>query len=112
MVSASRINFPLQLVIVIVASALSAMGSVWAIQAGLRSDIRDIHTQIEGQAETDKVQRELDDERLSRQSEKQQMANDTLRATVDTIQREQRLMQIEFQNFRESVLAIQQGRTR
>ena len=106
-VNASRIAVPLQLVIVILGAALAAALSVWTIEAGLRSDVRNLATQMEGQAREAKLERQLDESNAARQAEKLQVASDALRATVETIQREQRLMQIEMQNFRESVLTMQ-----
>ena len=50
------------------------------------------------QVETAKVQRTLDEERMSRAADKQQAANESLRVTVDTIQRELRLLQIDVKN--------------
>lgn len=48
---ASRLTFPLQLVIVIVTATLTASGVVWAERSGqqeLRSDVRDIKTAMDG----------------------------------------------------------------
>lgn len=110
-VNVSKLTLPIHFVVPIIVVVLAVAGAVWAMESGSRSDLRDLSTQIAGQMETAKVQRQLDDERLARQAEKQQLALDALKATVETIQREQRLMQIEFQNFRESVLSMQ-GRAR
>lgn len=46
-VDASKLSFPLQLVIMIA----SALAAVWASQYGLRSDVRDILTRMELQAQ-------------------------------------------------------------
>jgi hypothetical protein len=99
---ASRLSFPLPLTISAVVFAVSIAAGVWKIA----SDVRDIGTRFEGQAEAMRIQRDLDKERLERSAEKAQANIDSLKSTVDTIQKEQRLMQIEFQNFRESVLNI------
>jgi hypothetical protein len=52
---ASKLTFPIQLLILIVSSAVAASGAVWAQNAyqrsemlGLRSDVRDIKTTMEG----------------------------------------------------------------
>lgn len=100
---ASKLNFPLPLTITAVVFAVSIGGAVWTIS----SDVRDISTRIDGQVEAARIQRDLDKERLERAAEKAQASTDALKTTVDTIQKEQRLMQIEFQNFRESVLNMQ-----
>jgi hypothetical protein len=97
---ASKLSFPLPLTISAVVFAVSIAAGVWKIA----SDVRDIGTRFEGQAESMKIQRDLDKERLERSAEKSQANIDSLKSTVDTIQKEQRLMGIEFQNFRESVL--------
>jgi len=51
---ASRLTFPLQLVVIIVSSVMAASGAVWAQNVyqrqemlGLRSDVRDIKTTME-----------------------------------------------------------------
>jgi len=112
--SALNVSFPLQLVIFIAVGVAGAVSGNWvmrsgdqAAQAQTQSDVRNIGTMIAGQNDTAKVQRELDKERSDRAAEKAQANIDALRATVDSIQKEQRLMQVEFQNFRESVLAMQ-----
>lgn len=57
---ASRLTFPLQLVVVIVGGILSAAISGWAFSSGIResqlemqSDIRDMRTRLEMQAQID-----------------------------------------------------------
>lgn len=107
----TKLTFPIQLVIVIVAAAISASGAVWAIQSGLRSDVRNLATEMAAQAREAKLERQIDEKEAVRQAEKLQVASDALKATVDAIKAEQRLMQIEMQNFRESVLTMQ-GRPR
>lgn len=112
--NASNLSFPLQMVIYIAVGVAGAVSGNWimrsgdqAAQAQTQSDVRNIGTMISGQNDTAKVQRELDKERSDRAAEKAQANIDALRSTVDSIQKEQRLMQVEFQNFRESVLAMQ-----
>lgn len=110
----SKLSFPIQMVIFIAVGVAGAVSGNWvmrsgdqAAQAQTQSDVRNIATMISGQNETAKVQRELDKERTDRAAEKSQANIDALKTTVETIQKEQRLMQIEFQNFRESVLSMQ-----
>lgn len=50
---ASRLSFPLQLVILLVTTVLSVAGSQWATTYNLRSDVRDILTRQESQAKLD-----------------------------------------------------------
>ena len=112
--NALNLSLPIQVVIYITVGVAGAVSGNWimrsgdqAAQAQTQSDVRNIGTMIAGQNDTAKVQRELDKERSDRAAEKAQANIDALRATVDSIQKEQRLMQVEFQNFRESVLAMQ-----
>ena len=65
---ASRLSFPIQIVIAIVVSAVSASATIWAVQArnsqtqaAMSSDIRDILTRMEGQAKLDESTRRLQD---------------------------------------------------
>lgn len=112
--NASSLSFPIQMVIFIAVGVAGTVSGNWvmrsgnqAAQAQTQSDVRNIATMIAGQAETAKVQRQLDRERSERLTEKSQAKIDSLAITVEAIQKEQRLMQIEFQSFRESVLTMQ-----
>jgi hypothetical protein len=109
-VPVGRLSFPLQMVVGAVFATATILGGFWVVTSGLRSDVRNINTLMEAQAEKSRLQRDLDRERLERAAEKQQAQNDAVKVTVDTIQKEQRLLQIEFQNFRQSMLTIQRSR--
>src|SRR5687768_7110013 len=52
---ATKLSFPLQLVIMLLGTMLAAAATVWTIEAGLRSDIRNLNTLMTAQAETVKV---------------------------------------------------------
>ena len=61
---ASRLTFPLQMVIVIVGGILATVGSFWIATSSLRSDVRDILTRMEFQANRDIDWRRLQEERV------------------------------------------------
>lgn len=85
---ASKLSFPLQIVVLIVSIA----GTIWASQYGLRSDVRDILTRMEAQGK-------LQDERmqtmretildLRRRVEMQEFAVRAVQETVNKIQVQQ-----------------------
>ena len=85
---ASKLSFPLQIVVLIV----SVSATIWASQYSLRSDVRDILTRMEAQGK-------LQDERmdtmretildLKRRVEMQEFAVRAVQATVDKIQVQQ-----------------------
>lgn len=86
---ASKLSFPIQLVIMM----LTAAGSIWASQYGLRSDVRDIRTRMEMQARIDEMQAKLIEERAA-----------GLRQAVEAMQRRQELQQYEIQGLKEAIL--------
>lgn len=60
---ASRLSFPLQLVIVIIGGIIATTGAFWVSTSALRSDVRDILTRMSMQADIDKTNAHLQDER-------------------------------------------------
>lgn len=88
---ASKLSFPLQLVIAI----LGVTGAIWASQYSLRSDVRDIRTRIELQESIDGAQIKLQEERAQQ-----------LRLDVQDMKRRQELQQFEIQSLKEMVLKL------
>ena len=88
---ASKLSFPLQLVIVI----LSATGAIWATQYGLRSDVRDIRTRMELQAQVDAERMKVQEERAAQ-----------MKSTIESMQRRQELQGYELQALKESILKL------
>lgn len=85
---ATNITFPMQLVILMIGSVVSATVGVYASQTTLRSDIRNITTRMELQAK-------IDEERQS-----------NLRGVIDELNRRQQLQQMEMQSLKESILSM------
>jgi hypothetical protein len=98
---ASRLSFPLQLVILIVSTVVAAGGSVWVSQAGLKSDVRNIVTTMEAQERVQAIQAKLQDERLT-----------SLREQMLSFQRRQELQQYELQGLKEVIIKLQNQGTR
>ena len=92
----SRLTFPLQLVILIASTAVTASLAIWGTQAGLRSDVRDIRTRAELQAEINQAQVKLADERAA-----------ALKEAMTAMQRRQELQQYEVQGLKEAILKLQ-----
>jgi len=95
----SRMTLSPGIVIGIVTAIVSIVGGQVASTWGLRSDIRDINTHMNAQADTDKSLRTLQDERAV-----------GLRNAVDEINKKQEQQQLEIQSLRETIL--NQRRTR
>lgn len=96
----SRLTFPLQLVIVIVAGVVSVYGATWAANWKQASDIRDMHTMME-------MQERVNVEKAKAQELRDTSLHDQLKAVQDQIsaaERRQELLRLEFQQLREQVL--------
>lgn len=63
MPDASKLSFPVQMVIAIVTGAIALYGALYGAQFTLRSDVRDIKTQQELQVKIQELQVKLQDER-------------------------------------------------
>lgn len=85
----SKMKLPLPLVAVVVGGVLSTVGGMWASTAGIRSDMRDIKTRMEMQAEVDRSR------------------NDNLRESVESMKRRQELQQMEIQGMKEIVMRLE-----
>ena len=80
------LRFPPQMVIAIITTVISIVGGIWLSTAAMRSDIRDIKTRMELQAELD------------------QARNENLRESVESMKRRQELQQYEIQSLKEAIL--------
>jgi TolA-binding protein len=88
---ASKLSFPLQLVIMIA----SALGAVWASQYGLRSDVRDILTRMEATAKIAEIQTKAQEDRMT-----------SLNNDINEMKRRLELQQMQYQQLRETVLEV------
>lgn len=86
---ASKLSFPLQLVIVIA----SALGAVWASQYGLRSDVRDILTRMDAASKISEIQTKVQEERVA-----------AINADINEMKRRLELVQLQYQQLRETML--------
>lgn len=64
-IDVSRLSLTLPMVAAIVSTAILVSGAQYISQADLRSDIRDIRTRMESQAEVRKLEKELLDAQLT-----------------------------------------------
>jgi hypothetical protein len=86
------------MVLAIVCSALTVGGGIWATNAGLRSDVRDILTRMELQAKIDDAQTKAQDNQIQMMGE-----------SIAAMQRRLELVQLQYQELREQLI---NGRTR
>lgn len=98
---ASRLTFPLQLVIMVAVTVLSCAATLWLGLSGLKSDVRDIRTRMEMATEISTRDAKLLEERLN-----------AVRETVTTLTREQRMQQLEVAQLKESILKMDSGMMR
>lgn len=108
-ITATNITFPAQVVMVMMASAISATVAVYASQATLRSDIRDIKTRMEGEAKAREAEALLLSSRAAADAKLQEERTQSIKVAVDAVQRQQQLQQYEFQALKETVLSMKGG---
>lgn len=96
---AARLSFPAQLVVTIVATALTVFGSVWVTQASLKSEVVSVKSDVRNVMTRMESQRELDAERSA-----------YVREALDALKRRQELQQYEIQALKETIMKLQNGR--
>ncbi len=89
----AQLRFSPAIVVFIVTTAVSISGGIWASTAGLREHMISIDARLATQAETEKANAKLLDERAA-----------TLRDAVAAIQRQQQLQAYEIQALKEAML--------
>lgn len=95
---ASKLTFPLQIVIVIIGGIIATTGAFWVSTSALRSDVRDILTRMEMQ------QRGEADKAIALHEQ-----FTTLGAQISATERRQELLRLEFEKLREEVLFKDKG---
>jgi hypothetical protein len=90
------LRFPIQVVILIVTTSVTAAVTIWSSQYWLRSEVRDILTRMEMQVRVEDAQRKLQEERAM-----------ALKAAVDAMHKELRMTQYDVQGLKETVLKLQ-----
>jgi uncharacterized membrane protein YgaE (UPF0421/DUF939 family) len=88
-----KMRFSARVVVALVAGGISIAVGIYASTYGLRSDVRDILTTMESQKQLEDVNQKLTDER-----------SESLRKSIDAIDRRQQLQQIEIQELKEMFL--------
>jgi uncharacterized protein YlxW (UPF0749 family) len=88
----SKMVFSPRVVVAVLTLILSIFAGQQASTWGMRSDVRNIDTRMNGQAEVEQSRQKLQDERST-----------ALRSAVDAIGRKQELNQIQFQELRDEV---------
>lgn len=102
---ASKLTFPLQLVIIIFGGVFATTGAFWVSTSAMRSDVRDILTRMEMSSRLD-----------SEKSKAQEVRDTTLHEQINALgaqisagERRQELLRLEFQQLREQVLFKTKG---
>jgi hypothetical protein len=92
-IDVDKMRFSARVVVALVAGGISIAVGIYASTYGLRSDVRDILTTMESQKQLEDVNQKLTDER-----------SESLRKSIDAIDRRQQLQQIEIQELKEMFL--------
>ena len=95
---ASKLTFPIQLVITIVAAILSAASVVWANQSGIKesqaqiqSDLRNLITKVEAQDKVAAAEAKTRDALINSESAQQKSRVDALDAKIEEVKRNYQL---------------------
>ncbi len=107
---ASKLNFPLQLVIMIVCTAITVYASQASSQASIRSDIRDILTRLELGRDTQKAQAAAQEERMNALKVSIETTATTMKGSIDAITRRQEMQQIQIGELKDAITKLSQGR--
>ena len=97
---ASRLTFPLQLVVVIIGGIVGTTGAFWISTSQIRSDVRDMATRQQDEARVRDIERKLSDERY-----------ESFKKAIDEIKSAQKLEEIRNQEMRVTIAGMG-GRTK
>jgi len=103
---ASKLSFPLQLVIMIIGTVIA----VYASQASVRSDIRDILTRLELGRDTTKAQADSQQEKMNSLRVSIETTATTMKGSIDAITRRQEMQQIQIGELKDAITKLSQGR--
>jgi len=103
---ASKLSFPLQLVIMIVGTVIA----VYASQASVRSDIRDILTRMDLGRDTQKAQAQAQEERINSLKVSIDATAISMKGSIEAISRRQELQQIQIGELKDAITKLSQGR--
>lgn len=93
----TTLSFSLETVIRLLVLSIGVAATIWGTTAGIRSDVRDILTQMRAESEKREMQERLVDERLG-----------TMRETVNDQKRRIELLQYEVSALKEMILKLPQ----
>lgn len=93
----TSISVPIETAIKVTFVSIGVAATIWATTSGLRSDVRDILTQMKAETEKREMQERLVDERMG-----------TLRETVNDQKRRLELVQYELNGLKELVMKLPQ----
>lgn len=95
----TSITFSLETVIRLLVVSLGVAATIWATTGGIRSDVRDILTQMRAETEKREMQEKLVDDRMG-----------TMRESINDQRRRTELLSIELANVKEMILKLPQVR--
>ena len=103
---ASKLSFPLQLVIMIIGTVIA----VYASQASVRSDIRDILTRMDLGRDTQKAQATAQEERINSLRVSMDATAISMKGSIDAISRRQELQQLQIGELKDAIQKLSQER--
>ena len=121
---ASKLSFPLQLVVLIVGSVVAgltaqyagqsssreAQGKIREDQAQIRSDVRDILTRMDLTRDTQKAQSQAQEERINSLKVSIDATAVSMKGSIDAISRRQEMQQIQIGELKDAITKLSQGR--
>jgi hypothetical protein len=121
---ASKLSFPLQLVILIVScviagvtaqyagqsAARESQGKIREDQAQIRSDVRDILTRMDLTRDTQKAQSQAQEERINSLKVSIDAAQLSMKGSIDALSRRQEMQQIQIGELAAAIAKLPQGR--
>lgn len=121
---ASKLSFPLQLVILIVGTVGAAYATSYAgqssnreaqvrirdDQAQIRSDVRDILTRMDLTRDTQKAQSQAQEERINSLKVSIDATAVSMKGSIDAISRRQEMQQIQIGELKDAITKLSQGR--
>jgi hypothetical protein len=103
---ASKLSFPLQVVITIIGVVLA----VYASQASVRSDIRDILTRLELGRDTAKAQSSAQEEKINTLKVSIDATAVSMKGSIDAISRRQEMQQIQIGELKDAITKLSTAR--
>lgn len=96
----SKLSFSLQLVIVVVSTALTVGAAVWTVTGQIRSDLRDIRTRMDLSAEAAEKVRQTADQLVAERLR-------VITVKADDVDKNLKLLELKFEALQADVLKMQ-----